>query len=775
MQTRIALRQVILAVLCSLGCLFLLFLMWQPPLLEETDFSRAVFDRQGQLLRLTLTSDDKYRLYTKLGAISPQLRETILLHEDQHFYSHIGFNPVAIIRAISQTYFFGGRRIGASTITMQLVRLQHRLYSRSIMGKLWQIMLALQLEAHYSKDRIFEAYLNLAPYGANIEGIGAASYIYFHMKPSELTLPEATTLAIIPQSPRRRLPESGRPEKQDLLQARNRLFERWQELHPDDLIYRAFYNLPMTTYDLHDLPFEAPHLTRYLLARDKQAKIIVSTVDVGIQRLLRNILVKHVDDRRSSGILNASALLVDTRNMNVVASIGSADFWNANIYGQVDGTNAKRSPGSTLKPFIYALALDQGLIHPLSVLADAPISFGSYSPDNFDRDFRGPISSRDALRLSRNIPAIKLASQIHSPDLYDFLKQAGVRLSREKQDYGLSLVLGGGEVTMRELTELYAMLVNDGQLKRLKFRMDAPEQEPKKLLSGEASYITLDMLSDMPRRYTVESDRLVYWKTGTSNGFRDAWTVGAFGHYVLAVWVGNFRGGQNPALTGARAAAPLFFALADAVNEKGGNPDIVAEKSGHLNLRKVEVCATTGDLSLDLCPVRTTTWFIPGVSPIQSENVYRRILVNRKTGKRTCISDETKTAYRTIEVWPSDLRETLKKSGIQTPSIPAWDEGCGKAADNHEQHTWQKPVITSPQPNIVYHAHLRASENAIPLKANVDGEVKLLHWFADNQYVGSSHPEDAVFWKPSPGRYTLRVVDEHGNSEMVQVTVSIAQ
>ncbi|MBF0474740.1 MAG: penicillin-binding protein 1C [Deltaproteobacteria bacterium] len=769
-------RRLLVAFLLLTGIMLVVFLARKPPLLGNVSFSRTVFDRHGQLLRMTLSKDEKYRLFTPLKDISPQFSEMVLLHEDRYFYTHIGFNPVSLLRAFGRTYIVGGRKIGASTITMQLARIKYGINSRHLAGKLWQIARALQLEVHYSKDEILEAYLNLASYGHNIEGAGAAGFIYFHTRPRDLTLPQAVTLAVIPQSPTRRSPESHHPDKPALLYARNRLFGRWLEGHPDAGIQKVFFSLPLATYGVKDLPFESPHLTNNLLARYKDRQQITATIDLETQRLLTRILAQYIGDRRDRGLQNAGAVLVDTQTMQVRASIGSAGFWNKAIQGQVDGTRAKRSPGSALKPFIYALALDQGLIHPLSILGDTPVSFGSYTPDNFDRDFRGPVSARNALRLSRNIPAIKLAAQLHNPDLYDFLKTAGVTKLRKKDSYGLSLVLGGAEVSMRELAELYAMLANGGALRPLVLQLTERAESPAKtLLSPEASFVTLDMLSDAPRRYTISQDRIVYWKTGTSNGFRDAWAAGVFGHYVLVVWVGNFNGSGNPAMTGVLSAAPLFFAMVDAVNGRESNRERIAYKARHLHLRKIDVCATTGDLSVESCPAIGSTWFIPGVSPIRNHYIYRRILVDLRTGKRACHYEEGLTAYRIFEVWPSDLQQALQKAGIRNVPLPPWEESCTNDQTMQTAGDGQHPVITSPQPDVEYHAHIRETAEAVPFNASADGEVRVLHWFLNNQYLGTTRPDEPLLWHPQPGRFRVRVVDDRGHSDSTQLRVLLAQ
>ncbi len=318
---------------------------------------------------------------------------------------------------------------------------------------------ALELERHYSKAQLLEAYLNLAPYGRNIEGVGAASEIYFGKEPAQLTLHEAIALSLIPQSPARRaLRMHGDASAQ--LAARNRLYARLTK--SDAAIGESFSPRAEAKHGML-----APHSTTEILAQTTEREV-QSTLDLDLQRLLERRVANFVAANQTRGIHNAAAMLVDARTMEVLAQVGSADFANESIDGQVDGTRSARSPGSTLKPFVYALALDQGLIHPLTMLKDAPRSFGAFDPENFDREFVGPIKATDALARSRNIPAVTLASELRGPTLYGFLKRAGVNLPRDEKFYGLALPLGGAEVTMEDLVRLYAMLANGGELRPLR-------------------------------------------------------------------------------------------------------------------------------------------------------------------------------------------------------------------------------------------------------------------------------------------------------------------
>jgi len=319
------------------------------------------------------------------------------------------------------------------------------------------------------------------------------------------------------------------------------------------------------------MPHEAPHFVDALLSEDRNSGgRIDTTLDAGLQRLVERQIHRYLEQFGERGINNATALLVDTTDMAVKAWVGSADYGNDAIQGQVNGVLAKRSPGSTLKPFIYGLALDQGVLHPQTVLRDAPTAFGPFSPENFDGRFLGPISAQDALIRSRNVPAVWTAMQIRQPNLYEFLSSAGVSRLKPESFYGLALALGGGEVTMEELAKLYAMLANGGVLRQL-HTTPAREARGVPLLSPEASFIVLDMLSRNPRPDDDGSTPSrnhwpVAWKTGTSWGFRDAWAAGVVGRYVLVIWIGDFDGASNASFVGVDAAAPLFFRITDALN-----------------------------------------------------------------------------------------------------------------------------------------------------------------------------------------------------------------
>jgi penicillin-binding protein 1C len=710
----------------------------KPPLLDGVSFSQCVRDRNGTLLRLTLTPDQKFRIRAPLSAISPELIDATLRYEDKYYARHFGVNPVALARSAFDLARFRHVTSGGSTITMQLARLRFHLKTRTFSGKVNQIMRALELERHYSKKQILEAYLNLAPYGRNIEGVAAASQIYFGKQAVQLSRPEAIALSVIPQSPTRRALFVGR-DNRSLNSAQNSWYGR-------------------TT----DAQF---------LAREFGAGEIVTTLDLERQRLVERRISDYIATNRNRGIQNAAALLVDAHTLDVIAQIGSADFGNVDISGQVDGTRSPRSPGSTLKPFVYALAMEQGLIHPLSILADAPHSFGEYNPENFDREFLGPIRATDALARSRNIPAVDLASRLSHPALYEFLKNAGVRLPRSEGFYGLALPLGGAEVSMQDLVRLYAALANNGELRPLRRTLRDPVRtRGRRILTLEATFLTLEMLRNVPRPEMNCADSSgsapVFWKTGTSHGFRDAWSIALFDHYVLGVWVGNFDGRPNPAFVGRTAAAPLLFQIIDSVRATWPEPFEPHLPPKGANLKRVEFCAVSGEIPGPCCTQRVEGWFIPGLSPIKNCDVHREVLVDVASELRVPIDDGTRELRREIyEFWPSELMTLFARAGLPRKLPPPFLPGT---AAESVARSGNAPRIISPANG---RQILLASSKSIPLRVKADADVREVYWFAGKTLIGKSEVADVLSWKTSPGSYELTALDDHGRSSSRVVAV----
>ncbi len=762
--SRPRIRKTVWLLLIGVALLAILRLVPKKALRQQAVYSAAFYSSEAELLRLTLASDQQYRLWVPLQEIDPRFVEAVQLYEDRWFYWHPGINPASLIRGAISTWS-GQTRRGGSTLTMQLARRLYRIDSSQPAGKLRQIAHAVALELFYGKREILEAYLNLAPYGGNIEGVGAASLIYFGKRTQDLLLPESLALAVIPQNPNRRGNEAW---SRTLGEARNRLWSKWLARHPQDdgAATQAAINLPLRLRSPKELPFAAPHAVQTLLTQMPAAQTTLS-LSAPMQRTVERSISQYLENHKSLGLRNAAALLVDTQSMQVRAWVGSANWFDDSIDGQVNATTAKRSPGSTLKPFIYALALDQGLLHPASILKDAPTSFGTYSPENFDGRFEGPISATNALIRSRNIPAVAVSSRIQNPNLYQFLKQSGVSRMASENHYGLALTLGGGELSMEELLTLYAMLANKGELKSLAYTTTPTEgAKGLQLLSPEAAFVTLDMLRNNPRPDTGRrAFPRVAWKTGTSWGFRDAWTAGVFGRYAMVVWLGNFDSTSNAALVGIQTAAPLFFQIVDSLRAQGLDAGELADTLPP-NLSRVKVCAASGDLPNEFCKDLAETWYIPGKSPIKLSTLHRAVQIDTRTGMAVC-SPGPNTRLEVFEYWGSDMLQLFAQAGMPR-RVPPQPARCGNL--NKLEVAGDGPRIVSPLEGASYILRIKYP-TPLSLKANA-ARQGLIHWFSDSAYLGAVEAGNELSWQPTQaGRFTLTSVDERGQSDARAVSV----
>ena len=738
------------------------------PLLENVSFSTAIYDSDNKLMRLTLSNDEIYRVYKPLDEISPYLQEVTLLYEDRWFYYHFGVNPVSIGRAFLSLIKNDKRPLGASTITMQLARLKYNINSKTISGKLKQIFYALLIEIRHTKKEILEAYLNTAPYGHNIEGAEAASLIYFNVNSKDITLFESMTLAVIPQNPVKRVPTSIEGAKLGI-ESRKRIFPEWLKYHKEDKSLSSVIDMQVSVRHPKNLPFKAPHFTDYLLSRGMRGSIY-STLDMEKQRILEDTVSEYIINNKRKGIYNAAVMLLNYKTMEVVSYIGSADYFNSEIFGQVNGVEAMRSPGSVLKPFIFGLAIENGLIHPKSMMKDAPRQYGAYSPENADRGFMGPLFARNALIHSRNIPAIELLTKLPKSSFYDLLYFSGVEKLQPEEYYGTALAIGGFEVTMENVVKMYAGLGNLGEEKCINYRKDLKcEEESYRLFSKEAAFLTVDMLYHNPKPQAIFDNDYIAWKTGTSYAFKDAWTAGILGDYILAVWVGNFDGTGNPAFLGRTSAGTLFFNIASALKY---NADITYNRlipDKRLNIKEVEICAPTGDLPNKYCKNLEKGYFIPGVSPIKVTDVFRAIPIDKKTGLRACYYDKDTTEMKVYEFWPSDINKLFQKSGIQKVQPPKFMPGCKIELT---ANSGNPPQILSPANNSTYNVN-GSSKKDIAFIVSADSDTEKLYYFIDNKFEGTSQAGETFFWYPVSGNHILTVTDNMGRSSSIKFQVEM--
>ena len=527
------------------------------PLAQAREVSTTVVDRNGKLLRAFAMADGRWRLPVDAKTdVDPGYLNLLLGYEDQRFYSHSGVDPLALGRAALQLVTSGHIVSGGSTITMQLARLIEPRRRRSLYAKLHQVVRAFQLEHELSKDQILNLYLTLAPFGGNLEGIRAASLAYFGKEPKRLSLAEAALLVALPQSPEHRRLDRHPAEARA---ARDRVLERMVEEQRVSAEDAAQANAVPVHRMRKPFPMLAPHSADQALATVKDSSIIRLTLEAGLQRTLEAL----ARDRAAAlgPDISVGIIAVDNATGDVLAHVGSADYLDERRAGQVDMTQAVRSPGSTLKPFIYGLAFEDGFVHPDSLIDDRPVRFGSYAPENFDMTFQGTVPVRRALQLSLNVPAIELLDRVGASRLSSRLRQAGTDLVLPKDEVpGLAMGLGGVGVTLHDLVQAYSGIPRLGSvipLREIERARDVA-REPLRLLDSVAAWQVGHVLLGTPPPENAVRNRIAF-KTGTSYGYRDAWSVGFDGRMTIGVWVGRPDGAPVTGLVGRVAAAPVLF------------------------------------------------------------------------------------------------------------------------------------------------------------------------------------------------------------------------
>ncbi len=520
-----------------------------PPLLPET--SVEVLDRNGVLLRAFQVEDGRWRLAVDQGSVDPAYLAMLVAYEDRRFHVHSGVDLRALLRAAVQAAWNGRVVSGGSTLTMQVARLLENGGTGQVSGKLRQMRVALALERRLSKQQILGLYLNLAPFGGNLEGVRSATLAYFGKEPRRLTPAEAALLVAIPQSPGGRRPDRH-PDRAEA--ARSRVLHRAVGAGLIDADQAAAARTEAVPDRRRPVPALAPHLADRMRAADPGLRRHHLTLDARLQAKIETLAVEAVAARPEA--LQVAIVIADHRSGEVLASVGSAAYTGDARQGFVDMTSALRSPGSTLKPLIYALAFDEGLAHPETLLEDRATDFGGYAPQNFDRTFHGTIRAREALQLSLNIPAVALTDAMGPARLLAGLRRAGVNPAIPGNQPGLAVALGGVGVTLNDMVQLYAALARGGVT--LPLRVTGTGTEGGRLVSATAAWQVADILSGLPPPPGAPENRLAY-KTGTSYGHRDAWAIGFDGRHVIGVWMGRADGSPVPGAFGGELAAPVLF------------------------------------------------------------------------------------------------------------------------------------------------------------------------------------------------------------------------
>ena len=662
------------------------------PLRDQIQYSTIAVDSDGKMLHAFLSPDDKWRMFTELDEISPELSQAIIFKEDKYFNYHFGINPFAIVRAMINNTVSGRRTSGASTITMQVARMLEP-KPRTLPNKLIEMFRALQLEWRYSKKEILQLYLNLVPYGGNIEGVKSASILYFDKFPNHLSLAEITALSIIPNRP-----TSLRlgPNNSTVKAERNKWLERFQQagLFDAETIQDALLE-PLTAQRL-EAPKEAPHLAIRLKSEYPNTPIIRSTLKWDMQKKAEKLALNHINRLYHRNIKNAAALIIENETKQVLAYVGSSDFADVQASGQMDGVRAVRSPGSTLKPLLYGMAFDMGITTPKRMISDVPINYSGYEPENYDEKFRGNVTIEFALANSLNVPAVKVLDEISAQAMVDKLKDCDfVQIGKDEKKLGLSLALGGCGVSLEEMTALYSSFATNGYYKETKWIEESKDNNDSTfLLSAKANFMLTEILlqlqrPDLPLQWQNSANLpKVAWKTGTSYGRRDAWSIGYNKKYTIGVWVGNFSGEGVPELNGAATASPLLFQLFNAIDPAANKEWFSSPEE--LNFRTV--CSQSGHVPSDFCESTTIDYFIPTKSSNKKCDHLKKVFVNIDSTYSYCTSCIPANGYAEA-YYPNHAPEILthlKQANVNFLEIPKHNPNCERV------FVAQAPRITSP-------------------------------------------------------------------------------
>ena len=539
--------------------------------------STIVIDREGRLLRPFTTEDGRWRLPVTAADVDPRFLDMLTAFEDARFRRHAGVDPLAMVRAAGQMVL--NRRVvsGGSTLTMQVARLLEPREDRTIGAKLRQVARAFELERRFSKTEILSLYLNLAPYGGNIEGIRAASFAYFGKEPKRLGVAEAALLVALPQSPEMRRPDRNPAAA---LAARDRVLGRALARHViagPEVVRARLDGVPTARLPF---PMIAPHAAEAAVAERPEAKLHRLTIDLRLQKSLETLVRDRVEPLGPK--LSAAVVVVDNASGEVLASVSGPDYFSAERAGSVDLTAAMRSPGSALKPFIYALAFENGLAHPETMVEDRPTRYGAWAPENFDQSFHGLVTARKALQMSLNMPAVEMLEAVGPARLIARLKGAGAEIALPKDGGapGLAVGLGGLGIRLEDLARLYVGLARGGDTVPLVRRIGEhfADRDRLRLTDRVSAWYIADVLRGAPPPVNAPGGRIAY-KTGTSYGYRDAWAVGFDRRFTVAVWVGRPDGAPVPGLVGRVVAAPILF---DAYQRLGAEPEPIPQPMGAL-------------------------------------------------------------------------------------------------------------------------------------------------------------------------------------------------
>lgn len=764
--------------------LFLLFLLLNRlfPLPDRIEYSTIITDNKGEVIHAFLTTDEQWRMKTTLEEISPLLRKTIIRKEDRYFYSHPGVNLLAAGRAVVNNILRGRRTSGASTITMQVARAlepKRRTYG----NKLIEMFRAFQLEWKYSKDEILQLYVNLLPYGGNIQGVKSASILYFGKNPDHLSLAEITALSIIPNRPSSLV--IGRANDR-ITAARNRWLKKFaaEQVFTQKEIADALHE-PLDA-SRGTVPKLIPHLAAKL--KRTGGDIIHTSIRVNEQLKIEKLVQDYARTLALGGIRNAAVMVVDNQTHEVISYTGSANFFDTADGGQVNGAAAIRQPGSTLKPLIYGLCFDEGLLTPKTVMTDVAVNYAGYAPENYDRNFNGYVTTEFALEHSLNIPAVKALRMLGKDKFTEDLIACNFRqVKKDRQKLGLSMILGGCGVTLEELTGLYSLFANEGVFVQPAYvreqqaggkeqagsdAKDGAAQRSKvkgrRILSPAAAFMVNDILSkinrpDFPLTWqSTEHLPKIAWKTGTSYGRRDAWSIGYNKRYTVGVWVGNFSGVGVAELSGASTATPLLFKIFNTIDYDSDKEWFAQPEDCDLRM----VCSETGLPPADHCRNIVSDYFIPLVSPALACNNIQEIMVTEQEQYSYCKTCAPETGYKKkmYKLITADMQSYFDERNMAYQRIPPHNPACEKIFKEGV------PSITFPVNGSEYLISKKDPE-PLQLTCQTGNDVQRVYWYINNKFYKSCAVRDKQFFIPDEGPVKISCTDDKGRNRDIWIRV----
>ncbi|PHN43275.1 peptidoglycan glycosyltransferase PbpC [Pseudomonas syringae] len=762
------------AIMLLIALLWLADRLWPLPLPRD-DLARVVLAEDGTPLWRFADANGVWRYPISNEQVSPYYLEALLTYEDRWFYSHPGVNPLALLRATWQN--LSGARVvsGGSTLSMQVARLLDP-HSRTLSGKFRQLWRTLQLEWHLSKDQILSLYLNRAPFGGTLQGVAAASWAYLGKSPQNLTRAEAALLAVLPQAPSRLRPDRHPQRAQ---QARDKVlrrlaeFQEWPQASVNEALEEPLWLAPRQE------PSLAPLLARRL-NRPNSPPLIRTTLDASLQRRMEDLLMgwrARLPERTSAAIL-----VVEAENMAVRAYVGSVDINDAKRFGHVDMVTALRSPGSTLKPFLYGMAMDAGLIHSESLMQDVPRRYGDYRPGNFSSGFGGPVAASSALSMSLNLPAVQLL-EVYGPKRFAAeLRNGGVPLTLPPlAEPSLALILGGAGSRLEDLVTGYSAFARGGRSADVRLQPQDRLRE-RRMMSPGAAWIIRRILSGQsrpdidPRAELVQRPQLA-WKTGTSYGFRDAWAIGVGPRFLVGVWIGRPDGTPVPGQFGLASAAPLMLQVHDVLVNRDSQRGIAAPvQPVPQNVGVAAICWPLGQpmsKSDPNCRRQRFAWTLDGTTPptLQAADqplglsLQERVWVNAK-GLRVAANCPDAQA-QDIALWPAPLEPWLPRAERRDARLPPADPDC--PPHNLNLAPPLSIVGVREGDNLRLPA---ASRQALRLTLSALGGSGHRWWFIDGKPLADTDTrQDFTPTLSKPGRYQLSVLDESGQTARVEFSV----